>query len=228
MTTPAELREILLELRNQNALIQQSNKEYRDNETERRVNDEVSRAKREWVTEEAVKIEKCEGLPAQSMRTWLRAMKNAMKRIPRVALPLGSTQDPAVLQNQVDRDLGRKLMARTARGELVNVIDKNVAQNPDETVKETLIAMETAFLGADEPAALRSELEELRQPAGNKPENQIPAYCRLFLQKADEAYGIIDLAEETDAKLAELFTTSLYSEDVAREIFENDPPLNTL
>ena len=231
MTTEQDvttLVETLAELRRQNALIQKSNKDALDAERERRNNEEVARAKREWIVEEAAKLEKCEGLPATSMRTWLRGMKNAIKRTPRVTLPAGSEGDLETVQAGVDRDLGRKLMARTARGDLVTAIDKYHVMHAACTITESLAAMEAMFLGADEKAALQSELEEFRQPAGNKPENQIPAYCRHFLQKAEEAYGIIDLAPETDAKLAELFVTSLYSEDVAKEIFESDPPLVTL
>ena len=104
-------------------------------------------------------------------------------------------------------------------------VDKDILANPLHMPLEILETIEVTFLGADEPAAKRSELEDLRQQGGNKSENQIPAYCRHFLQKAEEAYGVVNRAAEVESKLAELFTTSLYSEEVAREIFEHDPPL---
>lgn len=217
------ITETLLELRNQNALIRQANVDARQAEKDKHTADEVSRAKREWVNDEAAKIEKCEGLPAMSMRNWLRSLKNALKRIP--LIDRDSVPNPDEVQEQVNRDLGRKLMTRTARGELTLAIDEQIERNPAETVKDTLIAIEEMFLGADEQAALKSELEELRQQGGNKAEHQIPAYCRFFRQKADQAYGIVDLSAEDDSKLAELFITSLYSEEIARELFEHDPQL---
>ena len=220
------IHDTLIELRNQNALIRQSNIEARAAEKARADNEQVSRAKREWVTEEAQKIEKCEGLPAPSMRAWLRAMASAMGRTPKINR--AAVLNPNEVQAEVDLDLGKKLMARVARGPLTVEIDKLIAANAQYSVTEVLEELETLFLGADEPAAKRSELEELRQQAGNKPDNQIPAYCRLFLQKADEAYGIINRNPETESKLAELFITSLQSEDIAQEVFEHDPPLETL
>ena len=225
MGTEATINDTLVELRNQNVLIRQANIDARAAEKERTAAEQVSREKREWVTEEAQKIERCEGLPASSMRAWLRAMKGAMERTPKVNPAVANA---AVVQAQVDRELGRKLMARAARGPLTVEIDKIMTANPETGVTDVLGDVEEVFLGADEAAARRSELEELRQQGGTKPEHQIPAYCRLFLQKADEAYGIINRAEETEAKLAELFVTSLHSEDIAREVFEHDPPLVTL
>ena len=220
------INETLNELRKQNALIRQSNIDEKAAAKGRADAESVARAKREWVTEEAQKIEKCEGLPHTSMRTWLRSMASALSRTP--LIDEATVVNAEVVQAAVDRELGRKLMTRTARGDLMTEIDRDIAANAENTVVETLGEVEAIFLGADEPAARRSELEELRQQGGNKPENQIPAYCRLFLLKADEAYGVINRTEETEAKLAELFVTSLYSEDLAREVFEHDPPLVTL
>ena len=225
---PATLNETLLELRRQNALIRQANIEAQTAAQARLDAENVARHKRDWINDEAHKIEKCEGLPCHSMREWLRAMKSAMGRTPQIDRR-NMTNDAADRhQADVDREIGRKLMSRTARGALIISIDKHVEQNANAPVIETLAEMETIYLGADEPAARRSELEELRQQGGNKPEHQIPAYCRLFLQKAEDAYGIVNRNEECEAKLAELFTTSLHSEEVAREIFEHDPALVTL
>lgn len=220
------IRDTLVELRNQNALIRQANVEARAAEKARADSEQVNRAKREWVTEEAQKMEKCEGLPASSMRTWLRAMTSAMTRTPQINR--NAVQNPDAVQAEVDLDLGKKLIARAARGSLTIEADKLVAAHPEFPILDILEELETLFLGADEPAARRSELEDLRQQAGNKTENQVPAYCRLFLQKADEAYGVINRGAETESRLAELFITSLQSEEIAREIFEHDPPLETL
>ena len=41
---------------------------------------------------------------------------------------------------------------------------------------------------------------------GNKSENQIPAYSRLFTQEANKAYRVMNQAPETEGKLAELFS----------------------
>lgn len=219
----------LAELRNQNSLLAAANNDSKTAAADKAAEENIRVLKREWVNDEALKVDKCEGLPLVSIRTWLRAMKEALGRVPTVA-----ALDPAQIANvpayqlKINRDLGKKLMIRTSRGALVNQIDKAWSVNENYTPMEVLGEIESTFLGADEPAALRSELEELRQQNSNKPEHQIPAYCRLFLEKADEAYGIIDRAEDTEAKLAELFVTSLSSEDIAREIFEHDPPLETL
>ena len=68
------IHETLLELRAQNVLIRQANLEARQAEKARADAEVVARSKREWVNDEALKIERCTGLPAPSMRTGLRAM----------------------------------------------------------------------------------------------------------------------------------------------------------
>ena len=200
------INQTLLELRNQNALLRQANLDEKAAAKARADAEAVTRAKREWVADEAQKIEKCEGLPAPSMRTWLRSVEGAMGRTLQVD---ANVADRERLQAEVDYELGKKLMGRTARGELIVEVDKVVQQNPNSTTIELLAMLETSFLGADEPAAKRSELEELRQPGGAKAEHQVPAYCRKFAQKADEAYGVINRGEEVEEKLAEVFITSL-------------------
>ena len=57
------------------------------------------------------------------------------------------------------------------------------------------------------------------QQEGNKSDNQIPAYCWLFTQKADEAYIGVNPSLETKAKLVELFRISLYIDEMVMEIF---------
>ena len=109
-----------------------------------------------------------------------------------------------------------------ASGDLIIEINKDVTANPLHTTLESLESLKATFLGADEPTPTWSELEEHRQQGGNKSENQILPYCRLFTHKDDEAYRVVNQALETEAKLAELFVTSLIIEEVAREIFEND------
>ena len=179
----------------------------------------MNREKKEWINDEPVKLEKCEGLPAPSMWTLLRAMTLAMGHTPQIYPP------KTVQQAAVDHNLGHKLMARRSRGDLIVEVDKDVTAHLLHTVIETLESLEATFLGVDEPAAKRLKLEELRQQGGKKAENQIPAYIRLFTQKSNEAYGVVNRAVETKEKLAELYLTSLYSDEVAREIFEHDSPL---
>ena len=116
---------------------------------------------------------------------------------------------PNILQQgAVDSDLSHKLMAHTGWGDLIAEVDRDIVAHPLHTVIETLETLEPTFPGADEPAAKRSKLEELRQQGGNKAENQILAYFKLFTQKADETYGVVNQAAETEEKLAKLFLTA--------------------
>ena len=189
---------------------------------EKHARDSVVREKREWLDIEARKIDNCEGLPERAMRQWLRSHVLAMGRTPQI-VPANVAQ-----QATLDKELGQKLMTRTASGPLVRELDRSVANNPNHTVTDTLEALEATFLGADEPAAKRAELEKMRQRGSRKPDDAIPAYVRRFVDMADEAYGVAGRAPEQEAKLSELFVTSLHDEKVAEEIFAHEPPLLTL
>ena len=68
------IHDTLLELRTQNALLRQANVEDKAAAKERLNAEQVARARRNWVQEEAQKIEKCEGLPAKSMIKNLAAL----------------------------------------------------------------------------------------------------------------------------------------------------------
>lgn len=220
------IADTLTELRNQNALLRQANLDDKNAQKERTAHEQNERAKRDWVSEEATKMERCEGLPAAGLRAWLRDMRDAIGRT--LKIDRTGVVNPDEVQARVDRELGKKLMARTAGGELVKEVDKCWASDDQHTVIDVLREMESVFLGSDEPAARRSEVDDMRQPAGSKPENQIPAYSRRFQLKADEAYGVIDRSPEHEETLAELYITSLNNEDVARELFEATPPIATL
>ena len=63
-----------------------------------------------------------------------------------------------------------------------------------------LESLEATFLGANEPVSKQSELEEIRPLGDNKAKNQILAYCPLFTQKADEAYGVANLGPRNSNK----------------------------
>jgi hypothetical protein len=184
---------------------------------EKHARDNVVREKREWLDIEARKIDNCEGLPERAMRQWLRSHVLAMGRTPQI-VPANVAQ-----QATLDKELGQKLMTRTASGPLVRELDRSVANNPNHTVTDTLEALEATFLGADEPAAKRAELEKMRQRGSRKPDDAIPAYVRRFVDMADEAYGVAGRAPEQEAKLSELFVTSLHDEKVVEEISLTNP-----
>ena len=114
------------------------------------------------MTDESRKIEMCKGFPERSMRTWRRGLTLAMTQTPQVNLP------NAANQATVDKELGRKLMARTSAGPLVAELDKEIAAHPNHTVDENLELLQATFLGTDEPAAKRGELEKMCQAGGIK------------------------------------------------------------
>ena len=89
---------------------------------------------------EAAKLEKCEGLPTPCMRAWLHGMTLAMGCTPQIDPP------NQVQQAVVDRDLGRKLMNRTARGDLVVEIDQDITAHTGHTTTKTLESLEVTFL----------------------------------------------------------------------------------
>ena len=83
----------------------------------------VIREKNEWLETEKGKVDVCEGLPERAMRAWLRSMLSAMGRTPQVQTANANQQAA------VDRELGRKLMTKTARGPLVKEKDPEIARS---------------------------------------------------------------------------------------------------
>jgi hypothetical protein len=159
-------------------------------------------------------------MPEKAIRGWVRGMVSAMTRTPQLQNANVAPAALALQQAAIDTQLGRELLSRTATGALVREADRYLAVplqvNDDMTV--LINHLEEAFLGADEAAAKRAELEKLRQKGGTKLEHAIPAYCRDFSDLADEAYAIANRNAETDLKLAELFMTSLRDDDVVKEL----------
>jgi len=213
--------------------LQQSNdlhlraNEYHQNQHDRRAQEQAIRAARkEWLDEEAIRVSTCEGLPKPTMRSWLKAVTAAIGRFPDRGLRLLPT-DPQHAGG-IEVMLGRKLITRTARGDLLAQADRWFDRGAAGGIKEALASFEEAFLGGQDNMTLRAELEELRQLPSKKPEHQLPAYCRTFLARAETAYGIVRRSEEDEQKLADMFITSIASTDMAKELFNNNPPLCTL
>ena len=121
------------------------------------------------------------------MHTWLRGMTVAMKCSPKINPP--NTDEQAIM----DKELGHKLMAHTLAGPLVAELDKEWAANALHTVTENLETLETTFLGADEAAAERLELANLRQGGSHMADNVIPAYCQQFSSMATDMRPIPSL-----------------------------------
>jgi len=148
------------------------------------------------------------------------------------ALAMGRTPQlnpaNAAQQAAIDHDLGRDLMLRTSQGPLMRELDRDIQAHPGHTPIEILAEMEALFLGADEAAAKRADLELLRQKPGKAAKDAIPAYSRTFLEAADEAYAIVGRGPEIDEKLGEMFAVSLIDRAVVKELFEHEPRLETL
>ncbi|MCP3889911.1 MAG: hypothetical protein GY702_13720 [Desulfobulbaceae bacterium] len=184
----------------------------------------LTRVRSDWFSDEVHKIDRCEGKPKEKFRMWLRGVKTAMNRLP-CADPLPNTNDtPAT----VVKDQARKLVSRTAKGPLLANAELMFDKRDGKDVDDILQDLELLFLGTDDAAQLKIDLEDIRQPAGDTADSDLPTYVRTFRQEADMAYGILRRSAEVELKLADLFTTSLKNTDIAKELFEHDPPLLTL
>jgi transposase-like protein len=176
----------------------------------------VRAIRKEWLDDERSKVDTCEGAPTGAMRRWLRDVTDALERIPVI--------QPANQQIQAARVLGwgKALISKTASRDLRKEADRVLGANVGYTCAQVLQDLQDTFLGADEPAAKKAELEKMKQKC------DIPLYCRRFGEAADEAYAIIGRNPETEEKLAELFICSLRDNDVIEELFKHVPRLVTL
>ncbi|MCP3857801.1 MAG: hypothetical protein GY698_24275, partial [Actinomycetia bacterium] len=141
----------------------------------------LTRVRSEWFSDEIHKIDKCEGKPKEKFRIWLRSVKNALNRLT-CTDPLPNTNDTRAT---IVLAQARKLVYRTAKGGLLAnaelLFDKNDGSSADEILKE----LELVFLGTDDAAQLKIDLEDVRQPAGDTPDSDLLTYIRTFRHEAD-------------------------------------------
>ena len=164
---------------------------------------------RNWAREEGEQIAVCDGGSIKSVREWIRSIRAAKPRVP---------------HNENKSEYLKKLISRTARGDLFD--ETEVYLNKHDrvlaTADEILQHILDSFLGPDEQDALRDDVKSIKQA----PREEIPAYNRRFRKAADVAYP--NVSPEEDAQLTRLYLAGMKRGHVQESLFRHKPRLVSL
>ena len=185
----------------------------------RGTSDAAKEEERRFVQREVRRIDVCEGTPRSAMREWLRSVREAIQRVPR--LPLGANGQPNAGQAARDRAWGLQILEDTSAQDLRTQVDVENANVPQLTIPAILDALQLTFLGRDEEAVRRSAVKKAKQ------KGELAAYSREFSRLAAEAYPI-PRAPQTEQDLAEAYLAGLKDRKLARDVLKAEPRLVTL
>ena len=174
-------------------------------------NDRARRDERSAVTDLVNQTTKCDGLSTAATRNWIREIELAFQRV-------GQAHIISIVSKTVTGPL---------RFEIERVITAWIA-NPNNNLANREVVpwgdlrqhISEAFLNIDEAAALRDEVDKLKQSTYET----IAAYSRRFREVADAAYPVGQRNADQHRILVKAYAKGLQSNTIARKLVEEGDP----